>query len=142
MGLNLIELEQKGLAELNQGNYQKAIEYFLEIIEVNPNYEHGMCFYDIACAYEEIGEIEKAQIHFEKALSYIPDDPNRLGGYASFLFVHGDPTIAFEAYLQLFKLEQAQHLTEASKSTIEGIKILGEKIGISEEEIIQMTSRE
>ena len=100
----LLNLEKKGLDALGLGNYQEATKMFEKITQISPDYEHGMAFYNLACALEEIGDIERARKEYERALYYVPDDHIRMGGYASFLYVHGNIHEAFEAYLRLLKI--------------------------------------
>lgn len=129
----LKDIEKMGLDALNEGNYELAINCFRKIIDIQPNYEHGGCYYHLACLYEDIGELSLAKNSYEKALEYMPDDEIYFGGYASFLYLHGSLEDAFSAYLKLLKLENSRGRNVAR--TLEGLNSLAEKIGLSHEQL-------
>ena len=133
----LIDLEKKGLTSLNKGDFKSTVKYFSIICAEQPDYEHGMCFYHLACAYVELGEFDLAKVNYEKCLEYVPDDYIRLGGYASFLYLHDDPKKAFDAYLKILKIEFATNSIDNMNSSISALKALGKKIGLSEAEVLQ-----
>src|SRR4051812_31226270 len=85
----LMHLEKMSLDAVKSGNHELAIDCFRKIITIQPNYEHGACFYNLACSYEDIGKIDLARENYKKALEYMPNDEIYLGGYASFLYLHG-----------------------------------------------------
>lgn len=129
----LVELEKEGLELLNQGNIAQAADIFAEIISKRPDYEHGMCCYDLAGCLEDLGDFEKAEENYRKAIKYDPNDSIRLGGYASFLYLHGDPQQAFDAHLRLLFLQREQG--ETVENTILALKTLGNRLGLSENEV-------
>jgi tetratricopeptide (TPR) repeat protein len=131
----LIELEKEGLNLRRQGNIEQAANIFTKIVSKQPDYEHGMCFYDLAGCLEDLGDFEKAEENYLKAIQYVPDDLIRLGGYASFLYLHGDPQQAFDAHLHLLFLERQQGETVTIKNTISALKTLGKRLGLSENEV-------
>lgn len=135
----LIQLEKTGLEALKEGNYKEAISCFKKIINIHPNYEHGSCFYDLACAYEDIGKLDLAKENYEKALEYRPDDKIFLGGYASFLYLHGPPIEAFNAYIKIFRLEN--NLGGPTDDLVIALKNLGRKINLSEDMIEEKIKR-
>ena len=130
----LVEREQKALSLQNQGDYKGAADIFKKIVDEYPSYEFGLCFYSLAYCLEEIGELVEAKKNYIKAIEYDNEDPVRLGGYASFLYLHGNALEAFDKHLELMKLENKLGL-EVSK-TIIALKELGEKLGLTEEEVL------
>jgi Tfp pilus assembly protein PilF len=133
-GSRLIELERKAVAALEAGDHKTAIDSLLELLKAQPDYEHGLPHYHLARALEGIGDYGAAALQFRRALEWEPDDPVKLGGYAAFLYLHGDPGEAFDLYLRLAKVESA-HSTAGSTSDIRRTLIeLAGKMGISTEE--------
>jgi len=131
----LVELETEGLNRLNQGDIEQAANIFAKIVSKLPDYEHGMCFYDLAGCLEDLGNFEKAEENYLAAIKYDPDDLIRLGGYASFLYLHGDPKKAFDAHLHLLFLESERGQTEDVENTTLAVKALGKRLGLSENEV-------
>jgi tetratricopeptide (TPR) repeat protein len=130
-----VELEQEALKLTNQGDFKTAIELYKKIVEENPNYEFGACFYNMACCYEELGELEKARENYLKAIEY-SDDSIKLGGYASFLYLHGDTEEALEAHLKLLGFEKKwRHDTSR---TLGAINFLAKKNGLTDQEISRL----
>lgn len=133
--VDLIKLEQQGLAEMNAGHLDNALKYFLKLARNNPMYEQGIIFYHIAGIYEDLGEIQKAEQYYKKALKLMPSDPIRIGGYASFLYLHGDPLLAFKFFETILRIELGLGQNQKIKDTVNILKTLGKKIGFSEGEI-------
>ncbi|HEC84520.1 MAG: hypothetical protein DRR08_00380 [Candidatus Parabeggiatoa sp. nov. 2] len=131
----LTELETEALNLRNQGYLEKAAEIFAQIINRQPNYEHGMCFYDLADCLEDLGDFKKAEENYLAAIKYDPDDLIRLGGYASFLYLHGDPKKAFDAHLHLLRLERHWNLEEEMENTRLALKALGKRLRLSVPEV-------
>lgn len=131
---HLVELEQEALALQNNGHFRKAATLFKKIVNEYPNYEFGSCFYSLAYCLEQLGEFEEAEKNYIKAIEYNNEDPIRLGGYASFLYLHGMPSEAFEKHIELIKLEKK--LGFDINNTIIALKALGKKIGLTENEVI------
>lgn len=138
MAHHLVELEQEALNLMNGGNYKEAIKLYEKIIDENPNWEFGVCFYDMAHCFEELGELEEAKKNYLKAIEYDDEDSIRLGGYASFLYLHGEPKQALDAYLKLLTLKKQQHL-DTSRILI-AIETLAKKIGLSDKEIAELVT--
>ena len=83
---HLAELERKAIEFRNSGHLEKAAEIFSTIVKEQPDWEHGMGFYDLAVCYEDLGRLDSAQESYEAAIRYEPANPIFLGGLASFLF--------------------------------------------------------
>lgn len=142
MVYHLVELEQQALKLKNQGDFRAAIELYKKIVEENPNYEFGACFYDMACCYEDLGELKKARENYLKAIEYNDEDPIKLGGYASFLYLHGDAREALEAHLKLLGREKKWGSnTFNTSNTLIAIKALAQKIGLTDEELSKLIEK-
>ena len=124
---------------MNAGEFKRAAEVFNQIITEHPDYEYGMCFYDLACCFEEMGDLKSAEKKYLRAIEYAPDDTIRLGGYASFLYLYGDTHQAFDAYRRLLDLERARGQVTDAGNTILALKALGKRIGLSDQDITQKT---
>jgi len=133
MSERLIELEKEALKMQSSGDLQTAIKLYKEIIKEDPGYEFGICFYNLACCQEDIGELGAAEENYLKSIEYDNEDVVRLGGYASFLYLHGKPKAAFAAYLKLLKLEKTMGLDITE--TLTGLFELGKKIGLTKKDI-------
>ena len=105
-----IELEQIAIKYQNKGEFEKAAKYFEKIINLNSDYEHGFCYYQLASCLEELGILAEAEKNYLKSLEHVSDDDIRLGGYASFLYLYGDPIEASFKYLELIKLKKQRKL--------------------------------
>lgn len=131
MKTDLINLERKALALQKEGQLREAIELFSSIAKEQPDWEHGGVFYNLACCHEDLGEFELAERCYSDALRYQPKNPIFLGGYASFLFLHGDSQKAFDAHLTLLEIENSNGSKDRVKSIAMALNSLGEKIGLS-----------
>lgn len=129
----IVKLEQDALRLQNEGKFELAVELYQEIIEINPNHEFGSCFYNLACCFEELGKLEKARENYLKAIEYDNEDEYRWGGFASFLYLHGDPKEAFNAYMKLLEVKKLRNLD--TKKTVATLIVLGKKIGLTEKEV-------
>jgi tetratricopeptide (TPR) repeat protein len=65
-------LFQEGNRLYQQGEYEKALEKYNEIIKMN--YESAELFYNIGNCYYKIGKNAKAILYYEKALKLKPND--------------------------------------------------------------------
>lgn len=133
MSNRIVELEQEALKLQNNNELEKAIMLYETIVKEQPNYEFGMCFYQLACCLEDVGRLEEAEKNYIKALEYGPEDVIRVGGYASFLYLHGDPQKAFDVYLNLYSLEKKSG--GKMDDLILALNKLGSKMGLTKEEI-------
>jgi len=74
---------QLGLAYINQGRYDVALSKLKKSIEQNP--DNAVAQHYIAELYRRLGEFDKAQTHFEKALDLAPKNSSLLNNYGVFL---------------------------------------------------------
>lgn len=137
MKSNLVQLEKDALALMNAGQKGKAAELFSAIVEERPDWEHGEAFYHLASCYEDIGELRKAEENYRRALEFEPKNPYFLGGYASFLYLHGDPQSAFEEYLKLWKLEDSGGNKIQADKTLPGLRELSKRLELTDEELTE-----
>jgi tetratricopeptide (TPR) repeat protein len=128
---HLVELEKKALQAMNLGDFTHAIKLYEEIVRENPQWEHGQAFYDLALCYENIGDLQKAEENYLRALEIQPKYYIFVGGYAEFLEQHGDPRAAFEFFAKLFRDGDAPDL-DIIKSKLH---ILGARIGWKDDEV-------
>ena|ERR1700674_3322914 len=135
MKSDLINLEKRALDLWKSGHLKEAIEIFSTIVKEQPDWEHGSAFYDLACCYEDLNELVLAERCFNDALQYQPKNPIFLGGYASFLYLHGDPRNAFDAHLTLVEIENLNGNHTGVRSASLALKALGDKIGISRQAV-------
>ena len=124
---------------MSAGMAAEASEIFRMIVDRQPDWEHGQGFYCLACCQEDLGQLEQAEKYFRAALEFEPQNDIFLGGIASFLYLHGNAGDAFEAYLELLAVETKFGFNEGTKRAMIGLKTLGERLGLSEAEMIQRT---
>lgn len=62
-----------GLAYYNKGDYQKAIDSYLEALRLSPSY--AICHANLALAYEAMSRWQLAIDAYKKAISYGPENP-------------------------------------------------------------------
>lgn len=133
---HLVELEQKALSLQNAGKFKEAAELFAAIVKEQPDWEHGQGFYSLANNYEDSGQLEKAEEAYQSALRYQPAYDIFLGGYASFLYLHGDPESAFKVHLELLEIERINKNDAVGvERTKISLQALGNKMGLTESEI-------
>lgn len=126
---HLVELERRALDLQNSGKPQEAAELFSAIVKERPDWEHGMGFYNLAGCYEDLGRLELAEECYYAALRYQPAYDVFLGGLASFLYLHGKPEKAFNAYLEVLKVCKKNNSENGVERCITGLKELGKKMG-------------
>lgn len=68
-----MDLKDKGNAALSAGNYEQAIGYYTQAIELDPN--NHVLFSNRSAAYAKQGKYEKALEDAEKTVSLKPDWP-------------------------------------------------------------------
>lgn len=74
---------QLGLAYIQQGRYDTALSKLKKSIEQNP--DNAVAQHYIAELYRRLGEMDKAQTHFERALDLQPKNSSLLNNYGVFL---------------------------------------------------------
>ena len=74
---------QLGLAYINQGRYDVAMSKLKKAIEQNP--DNAVAQHYIAELYRRLGELDKAETHFQYALDLVPNNSTLLNNYGVFL---------------------------------------------------------
>ena len=133
MNSNLVDIERKALRLRNNGQLKEAAELFAVVVKDQPDWEHGTGFYNLACCYEDLGELASAEECYRDALRYEPKNPYFIGGLASFLYLHGDTDNAFTAYLTLLEVERAGENQRGIEAATTALQSLGKKMGLLEE---------
>ena len=64
----------QGLAYYNKGQYQKAVDTFLEALKIFPSYT--VCLTNLGLAYEALRDYKKAIESYTMAIQFDPGDPN------------------------------------------------------------------
>ena len=135
MKSHLIALDQQALALRNSGRLAEAAELFAAIVKEQPDWEHGTAFYNLAGCYEDLGELGLAEQCYRDALRQEPKNPHFLGGFAAFLYLHGDADKAFAAYLELLEVERAAGNQRGVETATTALRTLGRKMGLSEQAV-------
>ena len=141
MKSHLLTIEHEARNLRKAGKLKEAAELFSSIIREEPNWEHGEAFYELACCYEDIGQLNSAEECYQKALSINAKNPYFLGGYASFLYLHRDPNVAFAAYVELLQVESRNKNENAVKTVMIALRALGGRIGLSDQTISDKITR-
>ena len=130
----LLQLWRKASALKNAGDLQSATSLFEQVLQSQPDWEHGYGFFQLAQCYEESRRIADARAAYERAVQISPTDPILLGGFASFLYLNGDPRQAFDEHIRLLALERKRGDTNGMASTTTALKSLGSRLGWSDKE--------
>lgn len=129
----LITLSDLAYRHIRKNEYSAAAEIFMKIVEAEPTWEHGTAAYSLACALEETGDFTRSRIYYELALNCNPIDEHFLEGFASFLFLNGDPMEAFEFIIELLRKNRfSQKHLEGRRYVLE---TLANKLGWSIKEL-------
>lgn len=137
----LVELWREGLELKNAGKWESAAAVFEEILGIQPDWEQGYGYFNLAESYEEKGKLDDARTAYERAVECTPSDRTLLGGLASFLFLHGQPDDAFREHLRLILLELARNDTEGARSTRLALDALGSRLGMSRNDVEELIDR-
>jgi Flp pilus assembly protein TadD len=137
MSNHLIDLERRASDFQKSGQIREAAELFSAIVKEQPDWEHGLGFYSLACCYEDLGQLELAEGCYNAALRFEPANPYFLGGLASFLYLHGEPEKAFNAYLTLLEVYKMERDEKGVEQATIALKALGKKMGLSEASVAE-----
>jgi tetratricopeptide (TPR) repeat protein len=138
MSHHLVELERKARALKIAGRNAEAAELYSAIVEEQPDWEHGTALHLLAQCYEDSGQLELAEENYRAALRYEPANDIFLGGFASFLYLHGNPEDEFRAYLDLLVVEKRSRFEDGIERTMIGLKALGAKLGWSDARVAEL----
>jgi Flp pilus assembly protein TadD len=132
---HLIELERKAFELRTAGRLKEAADTLSAIVRERPDWEHGAAMYSLANCYEDLGDLEQAESRYREALRYGPKSPIFLGGYASFLYVHGEARRAFASFLELLIVERLNRNQAGVQNAMVALQTLGRKIGLSAQDV-------
>ncbi|MBF0099708.1 MAG: tetratricopeptide repeat protein [Desulfobacterales bacterium] len=62
------------VTDYNEGNYQQAADAFVSLVQ--KGIQNGKLFYNLGNAYFKLNDIGRAILWYEKALQWIPNDPD------------------------------------------------------------------
>lgn len=133
----LIQMEQEGRALRQAGEFRRAVDVFTALVEKQPDWEHGLCYHEMAGCYEAMGRLQEAEQQYRLAVSYEPNCEIYLGGLASFLYLYGQLQDAFDTHLNLVTLYASRHDQKNVDSIIPTLKELGSKLGMTDDDVLQ-----
>ena len=131
----LLELAKRALVLKNSGRPGEAAALYEQILSSQPDWEHGYGAFSLAECYEEQGDIERAGLAYQAAVSTSPTDPVLLGGHASFLYLHREASRAFDAYLKVLAIDLAQSNAQGAAANVLALNELGRRMGLSQNAI-------
>lgn len=120
------------------GKCAEAVEAWVSLLVWIPEDLQASVHDALAGCYEDLGQFEKAESHAQKALEIEPKNSSYIGNYASFLYLHGDPTRALTEYLNALQAYTADFGKDARKRLAPAIRELGRRLGLSNEEVERM----
>ena len=131
---HLLRLWRDAVALKGDRQWALAAQLYERILAAQPDWEHGYGYFHLAQCYEEIGSFHDASSAYQRAVLSMPSDPILRGGFASFLYLHGDPNYAFEQYICLLGLDKKRGDNDGAAASITALISLGSRLGWSEEE--------
>lgn len=131
----LLETARDSLALKNAGQWCEAASGFEQILAVQPDWEHGYGWFNLAECYEEIGRIDEAGVAYRKAEILSPSDSVLVGGRASFLYLHGETIDAIEQHIRLLFLDRLQRDQSAAETTMVALSALAARLGWSVDQL-------
>jgi tetratricopeptide (TPR) repeat protein len=132
---HLIQMSLDASVLMKAADWGSASKLYEVILKEHPNWEHGYGWFQLAHCYEEAGQIEEAGIAYEHAFKTNPTDTIIMGGLASFLYLHGNKTSAYNLHVQLIALERKKGETKCAAVTMIALNKLGEQLGLTNKEI-------
>lgn len=133
--LPLVDLWRRSLEMKSAGQWNAAADVIARILREQPDWEHGYGAFNLAECYEQLGRIGDARTAYESAASRASSDRTLVGGLASFLFLHGEPSEAFDQYVRLLILDRKQEDEVGMSAASAALRALGAKLNWSTEEV-------
>lgn len=140
-GRRLLDLDHKARTLANGGHLREATDALVELLDLQPDWEHGRGWYDLAGWYEDVGDIEKARQAYQQALTYSPHDSIFAGGYASFEYLHGDPQQAVELHLNLVRIERRMKSAAGYDGAVQGLRAAAARAGLEDADVEELLAR-
>lgn len=122
----LVQYEKDARLAEQAGNLDQAIALLNQLVDLQPDYEHGAPYYQLALLQQAKGDNLSARRCYEYAISYEPSNPIFLSGFAEFLMINSAPEEALP-FLHEFvrrmevlglkpEVEQAQEMIRIMKA--------------------------
>lgn len=127
------------LQHMKNSDYLGASILLQEIVTARPDWEHGGAAYSLAICYEELGRLKDAKSNYLLALSQRPSDHLFWGGYAEFLYFHGEAEVALEAQLKF--IEYRGFTPAELEEFLPRVSMLCEKLGLTEIQTNELIDR-
>ncbi len=86
-----------------QQDYQQAIETYMDVIRINP--EYSQAYNQLGYCYRYLGDYVLAEKAFKKYIELIPDEPNPYDSYAELLLKMGEYEVSIENYEKALKID-------------------------------------
>jgi tetratricopeptide (TPR) repeat protein len=132
---DLLSMSQEAMEHKEAQRWQAAAHCFEQILAIQPNWEHGYGWFNLAGCYEDCGRISDARAAYEKAVHASPNDSILVGGLASFLYLHGQAIEAFDQYIQLLVLDRFRVDTAGEERTMMALDALASRLGWTANEV-------
>src|SRR5688572_12265610 len=133
MSSHLWDLVSLALERQKAGDIEGAVELYEQIIQIQPDMDHGLVLYSLAGCYEDLGKIEAAEQAYRQAVLYEPYHPILVGGLASHLYLYGDPQEALETYQKLIEIASANKDENDLAAAETAIQALRNRIALAEQ---------
>ncbi|MCH1430191.1 MAG: tetratricopeptide repeat protein [Chlamydiales bacterium] len=142
-GGDCIAFTRRGDEAMKNKDYKLAVECYMTITTLFPDFDQGDPFVSLAQAYEKLGDLDKAEEAFRRSLEdFFPDDYEKLEAYASFLIRNRPLEKAIKGYLNVARVARLLNDSEKRQKNCLIIFEIGEKIGWSKEEIQEIIDKE
>ena len=133
----LVEKENLARSARKAGRLDEAIGLLSEILRQEPEYEHGLCQYELSGIYEEIDDLASAITYAREALSFEPANPTYLEGLFCLLSRSGNLQEAFDTGIRLHSLESRERRQAVASAVVD----LGRRIGLCEGDVREVLTR-
>ena len=134
-GSHLLRLHEQSRSLQDAGRTREAAAVLRDLLDLQPDWEHGGGWYDLAGWYEDLGDIEEARQAYRRALVYSPHDSHFAGGYASFEHLHGNPQLALELHLNHVRIERRMKSAAGYDRAVRGLRAAAARAGLEDSEV-------
>jgi len=131
----LMAIEQRAIQLQTHGQYLDAIPLWEELVAAAPKWDHGSAWHSLAACCEDAGEFQEAEVAYLRAIEIEPSNWIYIGGYASFLYLHGEANEAFEQHLRLIRTKLADGVADAQNRFQPVLDELGRRLGLNQPEL-------
>jgi type IV pilus assembly protein PilF len=109
-----------GVAYLSKKEYEKAVEHFKKVIEINP--EDAAAFVNLGRAYEGLRKNREARRSYEKAVEFAPNSPQAQLHLGKLLILMGDRRAAVKPLSEVVRLVPDSDMAREAQSYLNLIK--------------------